>query len=48
MKYKVLRMLATSRRYANTEKGEKVIVRILTTITAIGIVDMVLFIIGSV
>lgn len=48
MKYKVLRMLVASRRYANTEHGEKVIVRTLTTITAIGIVDMVLFIIGSV
>ena len=46
MKTKMLRLLVSAKRYANSEKGEKVIVRTLTTITAIGIVDVVLFVIG--
>ena len=46
MKYKVLRLLVTSRRFANTEKGERVIVRTLTTMTIIAIADVLLLVFG--
>lgn len=46
MKYKVLRLLVTSRRFANTEKGERVIVRALTTMTIIAIADVLLLVFG--
>lgn len=46
MKYRLLRKLALARSWANTEKGERRIVRTLTTLSVILIVDMVLLIIG--
>lgn len=48
MRTKVLRLLVTAKRYANTEKGEKVIVRTLTTVSALLVVDIVLFVVGSI
>lgn len=46
MKYKVLRMLASSRRYANTKHGERVIIRTLTAMFAVLLIDVFLFIVG--
>ena len=46
MKYKVLRVLVASRRYANTEHGEKVIVRTLTAMSFVLLVDVCLLILG--
>ena len=46
MKYKVLRALVVSRRYANTERGEKVIVRTLTAMSFVLFVDVCLLIFG--
>ena len=46
MKYKVLRMLAAFKKYANTEHGEGVIVRTLTAMSVILLVDVFLFIVG--
>jgi hypothetical protein len=46
MKYKVLRALAASRRYANTKRGEKVIIRTLTEMFAVLLIDVFLFIVG--
>lgn len=48
MKYKVLRKLVALRKYANTERGEKIIVRTLTNMSVILIVDIALLIVGSI
>ena len=52
MKTKILRRVVMTRNYlrdfANTERGEKIIVRTLTTLTFIGIADFMLLIIGEV
>lgn len=48
MKTKILRKVVTFRRWANTDKGEKIIVRTLTTLTFIGFGDLMLLIIGEV
>ena len=47
MKMKYLRGMVKFRRYANTEKGEKIIVATLTTISVLGLVDLSLLIIGG-
>lgn len=46
MKYRVLRMLAAFRKYANTEHGERVIVRTLTAMSVVLLVDVFLIIVG--
>ena len=48
MKYKVLRTLAAFRKYANTERCEKIIVRTLTSMSVILVVDIALLIVGSI
>ena len=48
MKYKVLRKLMSFRKYANTERGEKIIVRTLTSMSVILVVDIALLIVGSI
>lgn len=47
-KITMLRGLLRLRAWANTEKGEKIIVRTLTTMTALGIIDAALLVIGSI
>lgn len=42
MKFKALRLLVTARQWANTEKGERIIVNTLTTMSAIGILCLAL------
>ena len=46
MSYKYLRRLAAARQWANTEQGEKVIVRVLGIMTLVLAVDVCLFIAG--
>ena len=46
MKYRLLRKLVLARRWANTEVGERRIVRTLTTLSVVLIIDIVLLIIG--
>ena len=46
MKQKVLRKLATARQWANTEHGERMIVKTLTALMYIGIADIVILAIG--
>jgi len=46
MRYKVLRKLVAFRRFANTERGEKIIVRVLTVIAAILVADVALLVVG--
>lgn len=46
MKYKVLRLLVSFRKYANTEKGEQTIVRVLTSALVVLIVCSVLLVFG--
>ena len=41
-------MLVRGRKYANTEKGERNIMRILNTIFAVFVVNLALLIIGSI
>ena len=48
MKTKILRKAVTFRHWANTDKGEKIIVRTLTTLTFICFADLMLLIIGGV
>ena len=47
MKTKVLRKLVTARQWANTEKGEKVIVYTLSTLTGVWALCVLALIIGS-
>ena len=47
MKMKYLRGMVKFRRYANTEKGEKVIVRTLTVLSCVLLFDLSLLIIGG-
>lgn len=44
MKTKILRGLVVARRWANTDKGEKIIVRTLTTLVFIGFADLMVLI----
>jgi len=46
MKRKVYYRLAQARRWANTPRGERIIVRTLTALTFMGIVDAALLTIG--
>lgn len=46
MKRKVFYMLAKMRRYANTEKGERVIVRSLSVLSGVCVLDVVVLLIG--
>lgn len=46
MKY--LRTLVRFRRYANTKKGEKVVVRTLTVLSCVLLADVLLLIVGSI
>ena len=48
MKYKVLRKLVAFKKYTNTERGEKIIVRTLTSMSIILVVDIALLIVGSI
>jgi hypothetical protein len=48
MKYKALRMLVHMRAYANTEKGERNIVRTLTAMSVVFAVATGLFVTGIV
>lgn len=48
MKIKYLRTLVRFRKYANTRKGEKVVVRTLTVLSCVLLVDVSLLIIGSI
>lgn len=41
------RMLVKMRSYARTEKGEKTIVTVLTTLACVLVIDVVLLIIGE-
>lgn len=47
-KITMLRGLLRLRAWANTEKGEKIIVRTLATMTALCIIDAALLVIGSI
>lgn len=47
MKTKTLRLLVLFKWWANTELGEKVIVRTLTTLSIMGIISFLFLIIGS-
>lgn len=46
MKTKILRGLVIARRWANTDRGERVIVRTLTSLVFIGFVDLAVLIAG--
>lgn len=46
MKRQIYYRLARMRRWANTPRGEKIIVRTLTTMTIFGIIDAALFVVG--
>lgn len=48
MKRKCLHLLATSRMWANTEKGETIIVKILDCLIILWLIDLVLLIVGSI
>lgn len=48
LKIKILRRLVAFREYANTENGERVIVRTLTVMSALFIVDLTLLVVGSI
>jgi hypothetical protein len=48
MKTKILRGLVIARRWANTDRGERVIVRTLTSLVFIGLGDLVVLIAGVV
>lgn len=48
MKTKILRGLVVARRWANTDRGERVIVRTLTSLMLIGLGDLVVLIAGVV
>jgi len=47
MKRYLFYVLAKSRRFANTERGERVVVRVLTSMSVLLIVSVSLLIIGS-
>ena len=47
MKIKMLRKVAALKLWANTERGERIIVRVLTTLTGLLILDVVLLLIGE-
>lgn len=44
MKTKILRGLIIARRWANTNRGERVIVRTLTSLVVIGFADLMILI----
>ena len=46
MKTKILRGLIIARRWANTDRGERVVVRTLTSLMLIGFADLVVLIAG--
>lgn len=46
MKRRFLYALAKMRRYANTPKGERVVVRTLTVLSGVCVLDVVVFLIG--
>lgn len=48
MKTKILRGLVIARRWANTDRGERVVVRTLTSLVFIGLGDLVVLIAGVV
>lgn len=48
MKIKYLRTLVRFRKYANTRKGEKVVMRTLTVLSCVLLVNVSLLIIGSI
>lgn len=48
VKWSVLRTLVEIRAYVNTDKGEATLVRTLTTILVLGIVDICLLIVGTI
>lgn len=48
MKTRILRGLVVARRWANTDRGERVIVRTLTSLMLIGLGDLVVLIAGVV
>jgi len=46
MKTKILRGLIIARRWANTDRGERVVVRTLTSLVVIGFADLMILIFG--
>ena len=46
MKYRVLRYVIRSKQWANTEKGEKVLVSVLSGMSAVGVISFTLLVIG--
>jgi len=46
MKTKILRGLIIARRWANTNRGERVVVRTLTSLVVIGCADFMILIFG--
>lgn len=46
MKYRVLRKVVIARRWANTEKGERTIVRVLSAMTLVLMADVALLVVG--
>lgn len=46
MKTKILRGLVVARRWANTDRGERVVVRTLTSLVFIGLGDLMILIFG--
>lgn len=48
MKYRVVKMLVRARRWANTPKGEQIIVDVLAGMTAVFVLSLMLLTIGIV